>query len=318
MSMKIVNMKKKDYSASELKEILDEAIGDHSEELEELMDIPNIHHALFQHEVNRLERKLGADHTRVTHLKESMKRNQAIINSLQDEVEGPVFQLLRPQIRNAMVLGRVIDNRSSGISGLSIAIENEDGQRVPFVSDVRTDSSGHFSMSLDEGSVDKIIQGVGGVGHLTVRDSKGEVVHQDAAPLTISHGEQVSMDISVSEKGGILGRGKMTGETVSVQREVLKGAETGIPTTPTTMGTSGSRTESLPSAPSPPAKGRSESVPTPARTKAGSGATPSNGTPSTKAPLSAPAPEISTPETSERRSILGRRRSKSSSDTGKK
>lgn len=315
MSMKIVNMKKQDYTASDLKEILDEAIGDHSEELEELMDIPNIHHALFQHEIGRLERKLGADHPRVTHLKESLKRNQTIINTLQDEVEGPVFQLLRPQIRNAMVLGRVIDDRSSGISGFSIAIENEDGQRVPFVSDVRTDSSGHFSMSIDEGSVDKILQGVGGVGHLTVRDTKGEVVHQDAAPLTISHGEQVSMDISVSEKGGILGRGKMTGETVSVQREIMKGTETGIPTL---EGTSeGSRTESIPSAPSSPAKGRSEAVPGASpKPRTEPEGTPSKGTPSTKAASSTSESEISSLEGTERRGIFGKRRGRS--DTGKK
>jgi len=201
---------------------LKDVIAEQSEELEMLLDIPQIHHALFQHEIIRLEDKLGKDHPRVRHLRTSLDRNQDIITSLTGEMEGSARVQKTPVRRDSIVFGRVLDEKMMGVGDLSVNLENEDGMKIPFLETVMTDGSGNFSLPIDEENITKLNRGIGGTGHLVVRDKKGVLQHKDPAPFSIAPGEQMSMNISViMEKQGLF----RTERKSEISREVSRMGE---------------------------------------------------------------------------------------------
>ena len=172
--------------------------GDHSEDLELLKDIPNIQHALVQHEVRRLEKKMGKDHPRVKNLRSNLARNTDVIRSFSPDVEKDPEEETAVPSDDSIIMGRLVDEKNIAMAGMTVDIEDETGRKIPNLGSVKTDDAGNFFLRIDPQNAEKVKNQVGGTGYLTVRDHKGKVVHQDAAPLRPDKGGQMSMNVSVS------------------------------------------------------------------------------------------------------------------------
>lgn len=182
----------------DFEQAMKDLLGDQAEDLELLKDIPNIQHALVQHEVRRLDRKLGRDHPRVKNLRSNLAHNTDVVRSFSPDVEKDPEEETPVPSDDSIIMGRLVDEKNIAMVGMTVDIEDESGRKIPNIGGVRTDDAGNFFLRIDPENADKVKSQVGGTGYLTVRDHKGKVVHQDAAPLRPNRGGQMSMNVSVS------------------------------------------------------------------------------------------------------------------------
>lgn len=182
---------------TEFEATMRELLGDHAEDIELLKDIPTIQHALVQHEVKRLDRKLGTDHPRVRHLRSNLSLNTDIIRSFSPDPDRTREGTSSPGPLHAVIMGRLVDEKNLPMAGMIVDIEDEGGRKIPYLDGVRTDDAGNFIISMEPEDAAKVRDGVGGTGYLTVRDHTGKVVHQDAAPLRPDAGGQMAVNLAV-------------------------------------------------------------------------------------------------------------------------
>jgi len=182
---------------NDFEKAMNDLLGDHSEDLELLKDIPNIQHALVQHEVRILDKTLGKDHPRVRNLRSNLEHNASVIKSFSPDLEMDDIETNEIS-QDAFIMGRLVDEKNIAMAGMTVDVEDESGRKIPYLGGVKTDDAGNFILRIDSQNVDKVKNKVGGTGYLTVRDHKGKVVHQDAAPLRPDKGGQMSMNVAVS------------------------------------------------------------------------------------------------------------------------
>lgn len=183
---------------TDFEKAMKDLLGDHAEDLELLKDIPNIQHALVQHEVKRLDRKLGRDHPRVKNLRSSLAHNADVVRSFSPDVEKEPEEEPDVGSDDSIIMGRLVDEKNIAMVGMTVDIEDESGRKIPNIGGVKTDDAGNFILRIDPQNAEKVKNQVGGTGYVTVRDHTGKVVHQDAAPLRPDKGGQMSMNVSVS------------------------------------------------------------------------------------------------------------------------
>jgi hypothetical protein len=183
---------------SDFEQAMKNLLGDNAEDIELLKDIPNIQHALVQHEIQRLDRKLGKDHPRVKNLRSNLARNSDVVRSFSPDVEKDPDDTPVEPSDDSIIMGRLVDEKNIAMAGMTVDIEDESGRKIPNLGSVRTDAAGNFILRIDPQNAEKVKNRVGGTGYLTVRDHKGKVVHQDAAPLRPDKGGHMSMNVSVS------------------------------------------------------------------------------------------------------------------------
>ena len=183
---------------SDFEQAMKDLLGDHAEDLELLKDIPNIQHALVQHEVRRLDRKLGENHPRVKNLRSNLARNTDVVRSFSPDVDRDPEDESPAPSDDSIIMGRLVDEKNIAMVGMTVDIEDESGRKIPNLGSVKTDDAGNFILRIDPQNAEKVKNQVGGTGYLTVRDHKGKVVHQDAAPLRPDKGVQMSMNVAVS------------------------------------------------------------------------------------------------------------------------
>lgn len=183
---------------NDFEKAMNDLLGDHAEDLELLKDIPTIQHALVQHEVKRLDRKLGRDHPRVKNLRSTLAHNADVVRSFSPDVEKEPEEEPDVGSDDSIIMGRLVDEKNIAMVGMTVDIEDESGRKIPNIGGVKTDDAGNFILRIDPQNAEKVKNQVGGTGYVTVRDHTGKVVHQDAAPLRPDKGGQMSMNVSVS------------------------------------------------------------------------------------------------------------------------
>jgi len=205
-------------------------LGDHGEDIELLKDIPTIQHALVQHEVRRLDKKLGKDHPRVKNLRSNLARNTDVVRSFSPDFEKDPEEEPEVVSDDSIIMGRLVDEKNIAMVGMTVDIEDESGRKIPNIGGVRTDDAGNFILRIDPLNAEKVKNQVGGTGYLTVRDHKGKVVHQDAAPLRPDKGGQMSMNVSVSTEK-FSGKEQVLKPRGAIPRSPLGGIGKGVPGT---------------------------------------------------------------------------------------
>ena len=146
---------------------------------------------LMAREEKRLARKLGEDHPRVQQLRQ---RRETLLASIQRlEVEQQIAEISPPEVDDsqALVQGRVTDERSQGISGLQVALVDDNGKpllREPTL----TDRSGYYALKFDAAEVKG-----GRAARLVVNTASGREVYQSDA-LQISEGSRITLDVQMN------------------------------------------------------------------------------------------------------------------------
>lgn len=112
--------------------------------LDRLQTLRAVKNARLQREEARLTQKLGADHPRVTEIREQLKANANLRRDL--ELESKRARIEVPQVdSNTWCLHGFVRNKSlAGVPNLTVALFDETGKRLDQLSHGCTDANGYF------------------------------------------------------------------------------------------------------------------------------------------------------------------------------
>ena len=120
--------------------------------------------SLLQHEVLRIETKLGSRHPRTVELKARLQANLQVVHAL--EVERQLARIEVPEIvqDGALIHGRIADEDGLGIDRLSVALVVRSDAPTRETYEQATDASGYFAITLDPEAVDRVWHPIASVG----------------------------------------------------------------------------------------------------------------------------------------------------------
>ncbi len=173
------------------------AAGAQLEGLQQTRDTQVVLGALLQTEAQRLEKKYGADHSRVQQIDASRQRNAMAIEDL--EVELELVTIRQPQVddKSALVQGRVADQSRRAIPGLAVFLSNEKQQPLRALGTVETNASGYFALILTPDLLARLAEAAPSGAFLTVGSPKGTVIHQHPAVLRPQGGDRLTVEITL-------------------------------------------------------------------------------------------------------------------------
>jgi len=171
-------------------------------------DMRAIYHALTQHEVRRLKDVEGEDSPEVLEREASLSQNLDVMQRLDVEAELMQIQVPKVEAKDALIHGRITDQKSRGQAGLVAVLTDRDGGKVAG-GEVEVDSSGYFALVLDPEKIKRILASKKDV-YLSVMNRKGVVCYRRPAPLTLKEGETIAEHIvlSPSEIASAIGKAR--------------------------------------------------------------------------------------------------------------
>ena len=153
----------------------------------------NAYHVLGQYEALRLQDARGEDDPAVLQLNERLRLfpSQVQEMGLADELER--ISVPKTAENDMLVHGRVTDENSRGVVGLTVALTDKEGNRLD-VEDVEADASGYFAFVLDPEKIKAVAERKTDV-YLTVMNQKGEVCYRRPRTLKVKEGERLLEDV---------------------------------------------------------------------------------------------------------------------------
>ncbi len=166
--------------------------------LTQAMDTQLMLRTLLQHEVRRMEKKLGAEHPRTQGLRARLQANRGQINAL--AVERERFQVKVPDVAEdgALIHGRVVDEEGRGIAGLMVCLVERSGVPIANMDEPITDTSGYFAITLDPEAIDRLRKVHEAGVFLAVFTVKRRLVHQQPKPLALVPGARLLEEIPLN------------------------------------------------------------------------------------------------------------------------
>lgn len=167
------------------------------ERLSALGEAAAVHEAmqsLLQHEVQRTERKLGAEHARIQHLKAGLQANTQLLHALRLERELSRINVPEVAEEDALVHGRVVDDDERGISGLTVVLTDRSGAPVRDTAEPVTDGSGYFAIALDPSAVERLRQEHPEGMFVAVLTPRRRIVYRQSKPPTLARGSRVFVE----------------------------------------------------------------------------------------------------------------------------
>jgi len=153
--------------------------------------------SFLQHEVRRLEKKLGTSHPRVQQLQASLNRNLQTVNCLDVELEIDSIQesQVDPNSNKTVIHGRVVDQSNRGISGVNVSLRNPSGTVIRSVKTVETDSSGYYALEIDEKSFNELENLAQEGLFIAVSTRKGKQLYQQPQPLQLKQRDRTLVEV---------------------------------------------------------------------------------------------------------------------------
>lgn len=170
-------------------------IAVHRDTLEELRDTQVMMRSYQQHEIKRLENRLGAEHPRVQRLAKKLRHNLEIVRDLDVELE--IANIKVPEIGkdDLLIHGRVIDENHRGIPDLTVYMEDNRGNALRFLGRSETDTSGYYALPVEASTVARLSGTASERAHLAVCTRKGDVVYRTPDPMMLTGGNQIVTEV---------------------------------------------------------------------------------------------------------------------------
>jgi hypothetical protein len=185
--------------AASLERMLEEGDSTRVEGLAAFRTLQGAAQLLYQHEAIRLKARLGAEHPRVRDLELRMKVNPALLSAAASALGRTKAAEPAPVPDRAVVYGRVLDGKTRGLEGLTVAWEDDRGQPIRALGEVKTDATGRFIATLSAESLAKMPQDG---AWITVRNAGGALLHRESAPVKPSLGERAELSVALDRRGG--------------------------------------------------------------------------------------------------------------------
>jgi hypothetical protein len=179
---------------------LQQVVGGHLEAASLLKDVHIMQHSLFQHEVMRLERKLGSDHPRTQQMQARLEANLDLIREIETTSEVARIRVPPVEERGALIHGRVVDENGLGLAGLVVFLEDRSRQPIPSLRQPTTDASGYYALSIDSATMERLDKVQAKVVGLAIRTQTGEIVRPEPVPLKLAAGESTFSEIALNRE----------------------------------------------------------------------------------------------------------------------
>ncbi len=187
-----------------LEELFDDLRDGRLEALGDLDRIQTMTRVLLQNEARRTDERFGKDHPRARSLKTSLEQNLDNIKGIELELELAGIEVAEVSEDQALIHGRVVDERSRGVGGLFVSISDEEGRTLTPFGRVETDAAGYYALVVDPDALARVSEAAREGVFLTVNTRQGEVVHHEFDPLTIAEGDRKTAEV-VLEREDLIG-----------------------------------------------------------------------------------------------------------------
>jgi len=183
---------------TKIKEGMEAAKNDNQELIKRFEDIRAVHHTFTQFELSRVKMQEGEASPRAVELEDKLSRNLEVVHRL--GVEGEVAAIRPPRTadKDALIHGRIVDEKSRGQSGMRVALTDRDGKRID-VGDSEVDASGYFSFVLDPEKIEAITKNNKEI-FMTVSNKNGEVLYRRPSPFKPVAGGAIKENVVVSSR----------------------------------------------------------------------------------------------------------------------
>jgi hypothetical protein len=137
----------------------------------------------------RLGKKYGADHPRVAKITNRLDYNQAALPEMKTEIERSQIKIPEFDANTWMVQGRVLNQKLTGIKGLTLALYDANGKVEKRLGYACTDERGYYAIRYQVKEGQKPLFDPKTDYFLTVTDGKGKVCHKEEQPLHVVIGQ---------------------------------------------------------------------------------------------------------------------------------
>lgn len=182
-----------------LRKVRPEALGD-------LRRVQTVSRVLLQNEARRTEQRFGENHPRTRTLRASLEQNLDNIQGIELGLELANIEVAEVAEDQALIHGRVVDERSRGVGGLFVSISDEEGKTLTPLGRAETGASGYYALVVDPDALARVSEAAREGVFLTVRTARDEVVHQEFDSLTIAEGDRKTAGVVLKREdliGGV-------------------------------------------------------------------------------------------------------------------
>jgi hypothetical protein len=190
-----------DSVTNEFLNVLNRLRSEDVEALGEAARLQGSFQSLLQHEVQRIEKKLGTQHPRTGQLKARLQFSMQLAHSL--ELKRQLTRIDVPELppEGALVHGRIVSEDGLGIAGLTVYLVDRSGTPVREARESTSDASGYFAIPLAPETVDQLgkrdPQGI----FVAVYTPRQRPVHQEPRALALTRGTKLLVTIRISGIG---------------------------------------------------------------------------------------------------------------------
>ncbi|MBU1564818.1 MAG: carboxypeptidase-like regulatory domain-containing protein [Proteobacteria bacterium] len=183
--------------SSNNQEVCDERLESTQLELyKEFIDFQNVGQILFQWEAQRLGKQLGADHPRVKVFNERVKQKATFLADIEVELEFANIKIPEVTESGGLIHGRVFDENKRGIEKLNVRLEDENGQKLGFAGQPKTDASGYYTFEFDSKKLEKL-EKLGEV-YLVLVNPAGKIVYRESKALKLAAGNSTVINVTLN------------------------------------------------------------------------------------------------------------------------
>jgi hypothetical protein len=180
--------------ADQINKLVEQLTSSRGEALANARSLQMAGQGLIQREELRLSRKLGKDHPRVQQLRQ---RRESMLGNIQRlSAEKQISEIRPPEVQEneALVHGRVLDERAQGIPGLQVTLVDKNGRPLLKIT-ATTNSSGYYALKVgpDQFPADQSAL-------LSVKTVTGREVHRAEKPVEIKFGSQTTLEVQLNRR----------------------------------------------------------------------------------------------------------------------
>ncbi len=174
-------------------QLLGQVTSGRVEALAGLKDLYAARQALLEHETLRLRRKLSDADPRVRQLEELMALNRVFANDLEGEIEMATAQPVQVTPDQALVEGRIVDEKQRGIEKLVVTLEDANGKPLHKLGQAETGKAGYYALRIDHAELEKMSKAAQGRIFVAVRTSDGTLLDRTPEPVSLQPGERFNL-----------------------------------------------------------------------------------------------------------------------------